>query len=1572
MSKTYRTKFEVRGDSTHGVQSIKQVDQALAALDATGARAGRSIKSVSDQSAVADLKMESYARRAVGWAAAIAGIGATLGGFSDQLDHIDKIHKLNLRIDAGTEALSRYDYVAELSGTTLKQLSMSWQRQTRRVSEAAIGYGAARDALSELNLDAKALNKLKPEQQFYAIAQALSEVEGKGDRLRLANKIFDSEGAAAALQIINQGVTALDQMLAKADQLNLVVSQADADAVAGYNDAISNLDRSWQGLNKTVAVFVAESGTDTINGLADGIASTVGLVQYLDDALVVGAGVITARYVPALLAKIQAASLSVAANKAHLASELQLVRQLNHRAVQDQAAAQRSLKVASTAQLRSAAMARLAAANQTVIATETALTAATTRYAASATVAGRASSGLIATMGLLGGPVGVAILAATGLVAYAASVDEAKLRSQNAVGPIDQLALSLRELYRAASGGKEAHLKGQLVTGFLKNDLESLEQMIAQTAHKINELGQVKDDGFFGGKFEAAQRDLKDQKLRLDALSTAYEKLSIQQNKNTGSTGENGDGVKELTAAEKALMAQWQPKLTRLQELGQAERDLQAVLKLHPDAAEEVAAAMKNIAALRQGEIQKLDRQAEKNKQLIDSLGDELSLIKLGDRERAIQTQLRKLDASATDAQREAVRKLSGQLYDQHQALNKVKEAAKEAAKEADPYADAWDESTKRIDSAFADAWNGSYDSFEDFTDRLLDGFKQLLAEMAHLAITKPIALKMSATIGDSLGVPGVPGSSGGGTNVVDLASSVNSAYDFVSSGAADLFNFGAVGSSATGSLSAGAGGSYAADLVGMEAAGGTAGGSLWTSAPTDLASGLVTAGAGYLGAELGSAFGFEGGYSSELSSIYAAVGSVFGPLGAAAGGFLGSAWGSMIGPDPSDKTQWSGFTGADNAGFSGGFDGDKFSQENSDAATAVSAVLNRFNIALDAYSGSAFDSSMQVQVGNRDGIFVRSSATGTAGQLDHTPNGSATLAGTETLYSGRDLNAALDAAIEHMAAQQGVLLDVYREQTREGELLSDAYMRLHLQQDIVRQSLEGLGIPFNAVGDDALRLADELVAAVGGIDALVASSEFYYANFYSEQERAQKLVDQYTAVLDDFNQQFDVAIDSRDALRAYVDALDLSTEAGQAAYAAALQLAPSLIGLEQALSAVAPAATQAGGAVVSVLAGWSGEQQGALQQRAQLIYDSYQAELKIEQSLHDQKLALLNEQYQAGVTLLNQVRALALSDLSPLTPLQKQQEAKQQWNELLAQAQTGDVDSLNRLDAAGRAYIEHTQSMYGSGAQSVAAYAEVAGSLEALGVRFGDQAAHDQRVSSLNQQQLSIQQQLLRASNQQLSQLAMEYAELADIEFNTDAIARLLELLPDNLAAAISGMIGSASASAAGSVSGGVEDSAVRAHVAALAGSGWSGQALEERIYHDAVANGVTAAQLERSMGWASGTVDTWAGNNPDAVQALGDLPQFAKGGYHQGGYAIVGEEGPELAYFGASAQIYPANQTRQMLDSSGMEREIVQLRQEVQRLTRVVAVVGGEQVDATYDQTDQLSRSLNRQHHKPVAVTV
>ncbi|MCP4545950.1 MAG: hypothetical protein GY835_05730 [bacterium] len=202
--------------------------------------------------------------------------GVAIGAFvKSSLDAGDKIQKLAIRLGASTEALSEYEHVAQLTGVRNDTLIMGWQRMTRRVAEAAQGTGEAQGALKELGLNVQDLAQLAPEDQFEAIADAMSHVEKENDKVRLAMKLFDSEGVSL-LQTMEGGSDALKTMRQEARELGMTLDRETADKMASANDAVTNIAASIRGTGVTLAsafapaiIDVADLLTSATNAAGD-------------------------------------------------------------------------------------------------------------------------------------------------------------------------------------------------------------------------------------------------------------------------------------------------------------------------------------------------------------------------------------------------------------------------------------------------------------------------------------------------------------------------------------------------------------------------------------------------------------------------------------------------------------------------------------------------------------------------------------------------------------------------------------------------------------------------------------------------------------------------------------------------------------------------------------------------------------------------------------------------------------------------------------------------------------------------------------------------------------------------------------------------------------------------------------------------------------------------------------------------------------------------------------------------------------------------------------------------------
>lgn len=215
-------------------------------------------------------------RRMVKWGSVLMGIAAG-GGLTLLMRRAfmtaDSLAKTADKLGIGTEALAGFHHAAKLSGIETRTFDMALQRVTRRISEAAHGTGEAKDAIKELGLDAVALAAKSGEERFYAVVDALDRVKDSGDLVRLAFKLFDSEGVAV-INMLKKGSAGLREWRRDAESLGLTMTRLDLGVIEGANDSLFRLRQLFHGVALAIARHIAPTVTHFANEIV--YAATAG------------------------------------------------------------------------------------------------------------------------------------------------------------------------------------------------------------------------------------------------------------------------------------------------------------------------------------------------------------------------------------------------------------------------------------------------------------------------------------------------------------------------------------------------------------------------------------------------------------------------------------------------------------------------------------------------------------------------------------------------------------------------------------------------------------------------------------------------------------------------------------------------------------------------------------------------------------------------------------------------------------------------------------------------------------------------------------------------------------------------------------------------------------------------------------------------------------------------------------------------------------------------------------------------------------------------------------------------
>ena len=208
-------------------------------------KTARAFREVQNSAKLTSAGLASMSMKMAGVAAVGAAAAAGLFLLTKRaIESADAIAKVADKVGLGVESLQELRFGAEEAGVATNTLDMAMQRFSRRVGEAAKGQGELKDTLELYNIavnDSEG-NTRKLDDVLDDYANAIQNAGSQQEKLRLAFKGFDSEGAAL-VNMFKDGSAGLKEMREQAQQLGIVL---DEDAVRGAeaaNDALNRMER---------------------------------------------------------------------------------------------------------------------------------------------------------------------------------------------------------------------------------------------------------------------------------------------------------------------------------------------------------------------------------------------------------------------------------------------------------------------------------------------------------------------------------------------------------------------------------------------------------------------------------------------------------------------------------------------------------------------------------------------------------------------------------------------------------------------------------------------------------------------------------------------------------------------------------------------------------------------------------------------------------------------------------------------------------------------------------------------------------------------------------------------------------------------------------------------------------------------------------------------------------------------------------------------------------------------------------------------------------------------------------
>jgi len=431
----------------------------------------------------------------------------------------------------------------------------------------------------------------------------------------------------------------------------------------------------------------------------------------------------------------------------------------------------------------------------------------------------------------------------------------------------------------------------------------------------------------------------------------------------------------------------------------------------------------------------------------------------------------------------------------------------------------------------FADMMNNGKSGWESFCKSLKTSFFTLVAKEIYAMLAKPFVVKLVASL---LGIGGASAAAAGTTGA---AAAAGGASGLMNGGLTNWSNLGTMG----------------ADW-------------LWNSGMSLINNGFTTVGGALMDfsgtiANIDTWFKGIPGFSGGLGSAFGYLGSIFALAQGNYGAAIGSAVGTLILPGIGTMI------GSVLGNFVNGLFGRKLKESGVEGTfggeSGFEGRLYKF------YKGGLFRSNktsyeelpeeMRSALGNQflamdESIRAMAGAVGLGGEaLDgFTAKIKVNLKG----LSEEEATKKLQEEFQKIADQMGGLVLTTDEYTRAGETQLEALTRLSTSITLANEWFKAIGDTLYSVSLAGADMASELMDAFGGADKFAAATSNYYDKFYSDQEK----VANQTRLLNEALKKLGVESmpTSRDALREYINGIDLSTEAGRKLYAAMIGLADS------------------------------------------------------------------------------------------------------------------------------------------------------------------------------------------------------------------------------------------------------------------------------------------------------------------------------------------------------------------------------------------------------------------------------
>lgn len=226
-------------------------------------------------------KVDTIKKVGIGLGATFSAVGVAGFKFAQQTaNEADEIDKMSQKLGVSAEKYQEWDYVMNLAGTSMGNMSTGLKTLTNKLDDAKNGSEDAQNMFKSLGISMEDLSNMSREEVFEAAIYGFQGMADSTERAALANDLFGRSGQELT-PLFNQTTEETQVLIQNLHDLGGVMSDDAVKSGAAFNDSITTLKASFDGVKNSLAAELLPSFTSLAEKLAEFIGNG-GLSDLID------------------------------------------------------------------------------------------------------------------------------------------------------------------------------------------------------------------------------------------------------------------------------------------------------------------------------------------------------------------------------------------------------------------------------------------------------------------------------------------------------------------------------------------------------------------------------------------------------------------------------------------------------------------------------------------------------------------------------------------------------------------------------------------------------------------------------------------------------------------------------------------------------------------------------------------------------------------------------------------------------------------------------------------------------------------------------------------------------------------------------------------------------------------------------------------------------------------------------------------------------------------------------------------------------------------------------------------